>query len=42
MVMCKVTFLPHNRDIEVVAGENLIRTALKAGVHVNADRKSVV
>jgi uncharacterized 2Fe-2S/4Fe-4S cluster protein (DUF4445 family) len=36
MEMCKVTFLPHSRDIEVVSGDNLIRTALKAGVHINA------
>ncbi len=32
----KVTFLPHNREITVSSGESLIRTALKAGVHVNA------
>lgn len=33
---CKVRFLPHEREIEVASGENLIRTALQAGVHVNA------
>ena len=36
METCKVAFLPHSRDIEVLSGENLIRTALKAGVHINA------
>ncbi len=36
MRTCKVTFLPHNREIEVPVGDNLIRAALKAGVHVNA------
>jgi len=34
--MNKVTFLPHNREVEVPAGENLIRAALNAGVHINA------
>ncbi len=33
---CKVTFLPHNREIEVNAGESLIRAAMEAGVHINA------
>jgi len=31
-----VSFLPHERKIEVAAGESLIRAALQAGVHVNA------
>lgn len=31
-----VTFLPHNKKITVPAGENLIRAAMEAGVHVNA------
>ncbi|MFZ0132092.1 MAG: ASKHA domain-containing protein [Desulfobacterales bacterium] len=34
--MPKVTFVPHNKDIEVAAGEILIRAALEAGVHINA------
>ncbi|MCP3956180.1 MAG: 2Fe-2S iron-sulfur cluster binding domain-containing protein, partial [Desulfobacterales bacterium] len=32
----KVTFLPHNRKINVNTGESLIRAAMEAGVHVNA------
>ncbi|MBB5347997.1 DUF4445 domain-containing protein [Desulfoprunum benzoelyticum] len=36
MQMNKVTFLPHQREIEVPAGESLIRAALNAGVHINA------
>lgn len=36
MQMNKVTFLPHGREIEVPAGESLIRAALNAGVHINA------
>jgi len=32
----KVLFLPHGREVDVVAGESLIRAALQAGVHVNA------
>lgn len=32
----KVTFLPYNRVITVREGENLIRAAMEAGVHVNA------
>ncbi|MCP4692070.1 MAG: DUF4445 domain-containing protein [Desulfobacterales bacterium] len=32
----KVTFLPYNRVITVPEGENLIRAAMEAGVHVNA------
>ena len=31
-----ITFLPHDRKIEVDDGENLIRAAMEAGVHVNA------
>ncbi|MDP4727252.1 MAG: 2Fe-2S iron-sulfur cluster-binding protein, partial [Desulfobacterales bacterium] len=34
--MPKVTFLPHNKEIQVDEGEILIRAALEAGVHVNA------
>ncbi|GBC63597.1 ferredoxin [Desulfonema ishimotonii] len=32
----KVSFLPHNKTIEVRDGENLIRAAMEAGVHINA------
>jgi uncharacterized 2Fe-2S/4Fe-4S cluster protein (DUF4445 family) len=32
----KVTFLPHDRTIDVPIGESLIRAAMAAGVHVNA------
>ncbi len=32
----KVVFLPHNKEIAVADGENLIRAAMEAGVHVNA------
>ena len=31
-----VTFLPHNRQITVNEGDNLIRVAMEAGVHINA------
>ncbi len=31
-----VTFMPHQKKIEVADGETLIRAALNAGVHVNA------
>ena len=31
-----VKFLPHNREIVVAEGENLIRAAMEAGVHINA------
>ncbi len=31
-----VTFLPHEREIDVDEDENLIRAALNAGVHINA------
>ncbi len=36
MNQLKVTFLPHDRTIEVPVGETLIRAAMAAGVHVNA------
>ena len=36
MRTCKVTFLPHNREIDVPVGDSLIRAALSAGVHINA------
>ncbi|MCD4741017.1 MAG: ASKHA domain-containing protein [Desulfobacteraceae bacterium] len=32
----KITFKPHNREIEVADGESLIRAAMEAGVHINA------
>ena len=32
----KIKFLPHNKEITVMHGENLIRAALEAGVHINA------
>ena len=32
----QVSFLPHNKKIIVRNGENLIRAAMEAGVHVNA------
>lgn len=32
----KVTFLPHNRTIDVSDGDILIRAAMEAGVHINA------
>jgi uncharacterized 2Fe-2S/4Fe-4S cluster protein (DUF4445 family) len=31
-----IKFLPHNREIKVNHGENLIRAAMEAGVHINA------
>mgnify|MGYP000321381850 CR=1 FL=1 len=31
-----ITFLPHNREIQVNDGEKLIRAAMDAGVHINA------
>lgn len=31
-----VKFVPHERSMEVQSGENLIRVALQAGVHINA------
>jgi uncharacterized 2Fe-2S/4Fe-4S cluster protein (DUF4445 family) len=32
----KVKFLPHNKEITVMHGENLLRAAMEAGVHINA------
>ncbi len=32
----KVLFLPHDKEVEVEAGESLIRAAMEAGVHINA------
>lgn len=32
----KVIFLPHGKEINVEYGANLIRTAMEAGVHINA------
>jgi uncharacterized 2Fe-2S/4Fe-4S cluster protein (DUF4445 family) len=32
----KILFLPHNAEITVEHGENLIRAAMEAGVHINA------
>ncbi len=32
----KVTFLPHNTEIEIDSGDTLIRAAMDAGVHINA------
>ncbi len=34
--ICVVTFLPHNRKVEVEKGGNLIRVAMNAGIHINA------
>lgn len=34
--MPKIKFFPHNREIEVQEGEILLRSALEAGVHINA------
>jgi uncharacterized 2Fe-2S/4Fe-4S cluster protein (DUF4445 family) len=31
-----ITFLPHNRQITAEEGDNLIRVAMEAGVHINA------
>ncbi|MEZ4527664.1 MAG: ASKHA domain-containing protein [Desulfobacterales bacterium] len=36
MGLHKITFVPHNKTIEVREGENLIRAAMEAGVHINA------
>ena len=33
---CSITFLPHQKKINVSSGERLIRAALRAGVHINA------
>ncbi|MBW2198077.1 MAG: 2Fe-2S iron-sulfur cluster binding domain-containing protein, partial [Deltaproteobacteria bacterium] len=32
----KILFLPHNIETTVTRGENLIRAAMEAGVHINA------
>ncbi len=34
--MPKVTFLPHDKTVTVSEGENLLRAAMEAGVHINA------
>lgn len=34
--MHKVTFYPHNKSISAEDGDNLLRVAMEAGVHVNA------
>ena len=36
MDKCNILFLPHNIKIAVIQGENLIRAAMEAGVHINA------
>ena len=36
MEKCNVTFQPGNTEISVKKGENLIRAAMEAGVHINA------
>jgi uncharacterized 2Fe-2S/4Fe-4S cluster protein (DUF4445 family) len=36
MSQSRITFLPYQRSIEVSEGDSLIRTALQAGVHINA------
>jgi uncharacterized 2Fe-2S/4Fe-4S cluster protein (DUF4445 family) len=36
MSMHKVVFLPYNKEITVQDGENLLRVAMEAGVHINA------
>ena len=36
MGKCNILFLPHNIKIAVNEGENLIRAAMEAGVHINA------
>lgn len=36
MSECTITFLPHERVVNVSEGESLIRAALQAGVHINA------
>lgn len=33
---CTVKFLPHDREIKVNVGANLIRVAMEAGIHINA------
>ena len=32
----KVVFAPYNKSVTVADGANLIRTAMEAGVHINA------
>jgi ferredoxin len=34
--MPRVRFHPNQREVEVAAGESLLRAAILAGVHVNA------
>ncbi len=34
--MPSVTFLPHEKSVRVPEGENLLRAAMEAGVHINA------
>jgi len=36
MKTCTITFLPYQKDIVVNEGENLIRAAMEAGIHINA------
>jgi len=36
MTVHKVLFLPHNKEVDVEDGGNLIRAAMEAGVHINA------
>jgi uncharacterized 2Fe-2S/4Fe-4S cluster protein (DUF4445 family) len=36
MKTCTITFLPYKKDIVVNEGENLIRAAMEAGIHINA------
>ena len=36
MSQSRITFLPYQRSIEVSDGDSLIRSALQAGVHINA------
>ncbi|HAY38927.1 MAG TPA: ferredoxin, partial [Desulfobacteraceae bacterium] len=36
MDKCNILFLPHNVKLTVTKGENLIRAAMRAGVHINA------
>ncbi|MGB6012274.1 MAG: ASKHA domain-containing protein, partial [Desulfobacterales bacterium] len=36
MKKLKILFLPHNIEINVTRGKNLIRAAMEAGVHINA------
>ncbi len=36
MKTCTITFLPYKKDIVVNDGENLIRAAMEAGIHINA------